>query len=283
MSSSQPLIHSALHTKSRQTIIEQLWPGVLSCPIAESESCWDAYFTFYSRQCDAALIDEGKYMCARDHQGFVHLAQLLLCEPNKTTVWDKLRQNLVTQKSLEEENQMVNSSITVVRLLAMFSIGSLPTKYEVIALCCGKMDQWRIAYMTILCPRRISMLAVSCSNLTSQLESFNAWRVWRTFGPTIWPITCVWCMVTVKSVSSTIIPSFYRCSIRTGQISKQRRKQWLMDIQPIVSCRITPGDFRNVDASLSQQGPKGEAMVRRADHRQRTSRSKIQRGWRHEA
>ncbi|ORY14049.1 hypothetical protein BCR34DRAFT_480130 [Clohesyomyces aquaticus] len=127
-----PLIQT-LHTCAtlpvRNEIMCHLWRQSSSTPSLSSNLDWDAYFAYYTKQCKAALINEGKYLSARTHLDLLRIAHLLEDEPTQDDVKRKIREDLTQQRPPEEEDKMLDRSIRLAaRMLAMINIGPLPTE-----------------------------------------------------------------------------------------------------------------------------------------------------------
>lgn len=119
-------LHNPATPQARTEIIHHLWRGR---PSRLNNLDWDAYFAYYTRECNEAMIDEGKYLTARTHQDMLRIAHLLEDEPTKDNVRQKIRQTLTQQRPPEDENRMLDGSIKLAaRLLAMVNIGSLPSE-----------------------------------------------------------------------------------------------------------------------------------------------------------
>ncbi|KAJ8107433.1 hypothetical protein OPT61_g8871 [Boeremia exigua] len=126
-------LHKPCTQEARAEIIQQIWPGTTSSPLTTPKSSglnWDVYFSFYKRECEAALFDEGKHIAPRTHQDLLNIVRLLRSGLTETEVKQTIRQSLTQQRPMEDENRMLDAYIKLVaRLYAMVSIGPMP--YEV--------------------------------------------------------------------------------------------------------------------------------------------------------
>jgi hypothetical protein len=115
--------------ESRAEIVHRFWPDGASASLQPGNLDWDAYFAYYTRQCNAALVDEGKYLAARTHQDLLKIAHLLKHETTEDEVKQKIRQTLTQQRPPDDENKMIDGSIKLAtRLFLMVNIGPLPSE-----------------------------------------------------------------------------------------------------------------------------------------------------------
>lgn len=122
-------LHGPVSQDAKIAIFENLWPSQFATTDEEGFAGWDAYFSFYARECNAALVDEGKYFCARTHEDVVRIARLLITEPTKENIETSIRRDLVGVRPSEEQKQMIDSSIVVaVRILSMVNVGYIPSE-----------------------------------------------------------------------------------------------------------------------------------------------------------
>jgi hypothetical protein len=133
MTNSRPELSGALQdpvtSQVRFDIVNHLWRSRAGALSRHNEFDWDAYFAYYTRECTAALIDEGSHLSARSHQHLLNIAHLLEDESTEEETRRKLRQTLTTQRCSADEKKMLDGSIKLAaRVLAMVSIGPLPSE-----------------------------------------------------------------------------------------------------------------------------------------------------------
>jgi hypothetical protein len=91
---------------------------------------WDAFFTFYTRECKKASLDEGKVFCARDHNALLRIADILKTEPTRECARQKIRERFMRSRSTDEKENMAEGSMRLLaRIIAMVNVGAL--SYEI--------------------------------------------------------------------------------------------------------------------------------------------------------
>lgn len=133
MSRGNSVLHGSLQqpttADAKAKIILQLWRTHPSNPLEFRELDWAAYFSYYSRECDAALVDQGKRISARNHKDLLKVAHLLEDGKSEEELQNLLRQDLTQQRPLAEADRMLYGSIRLAsRVLLMLSIGPLPSE-----------------------------------------------------------------------------------------------------------------------------------------------------------
>lgn len=133
MSQSNSSLAGALHetatADTRAEIVRHLWKTQTSSPLLFENRDWDAYFSYYARECSAALVDQGKHISIRTHADLLRTTHLLEDEPSEAEVVEKLRQTLTQRWLPTEEQQMLDGSVRLAaRLLLMVNIGPLPSE-----------------------------------------------------------------------------------------------------------------------------------------------------------
>jgi hypothetical protein len=115
--------------EARAEIVHYLWPDRALASLQTDSLNWNAYFAYYTKQCNAALADEGKYLAARTHQDLIEIAYLLKHEITEDEVKQKIRQTLTQQRLPDKEDKMLDSSIKLAtRLFVIVNIRPLPSK-----------------------------------------------------------------------------------------------------------------------------------------------------------
>ncbi|KAF2025689.1 hypothetical protein EK21DRAFT_75819 [Setomelanomma holmii] len=125
----QEALQAPVTAQARLEILDRLWPYHASAIEEEDKSDWDAYFAYYTRQCTMALLDEGRQLCARNHEDILRIARLLTTEPTRSSVKTRIQEGLTQRRADEEEMQMLEGSASLAtRLLAMIDVGPLPSE-----------------------------------------------------------------------------------------------------------------------------------------------------------
>jgi hypothetical protein len=119
-------LHEAVTSEARLEIIRQLWPSLLPSAQLRKEIDWNSYFSFYNRECNAALVEEGKHLYARSHNDLLQITRLLRTEPTRQEVKLKIRQRFTQHRPIADEEAMLIGSIKLAtRILAMTNTGPL--------------------------------------------------------------------------------------------------------------------------------------------------------------
>ncbi|CAO2652016.1 Nn.00g002990.m01.CDS01 [Neocucurbitaria sp. VM-36] len=123
------VLQNPVAPQARSDVIHLLWRQQSTAPLRTDDCDWDAYFAYYTKECNAALNNGGIYLSARSHHDLSKIAHLLEDEPCEAEVRQKLRQTFTQQRSLADEKDMLDGSIRLAaRLLAMIHIGPLPSE-----------------------------------------------------------------------------------------------------------------------------------------------------------
>jgi hypothetical protein len=133
MSHSKRLLDEALHEPvtldTRADIVLRLWRNQTPNTLSFENRDWDAYFAYYTRECNFALVDQGTHISSRTHEDLVTTAHLLEDEQTEDGVRQKLRQTLTQQRLPADERRMLDGSIRLAaRLLLMMNIGLSPSE-----------------------------------------------------------------------------------------------------------------------------------------------------------
>jgi hypothetical protein len=122
---SEPL-HVPVTSRIRAQIVRRPW--LESLPHVSTKDSLDrsAYFDFYTREFDTALVDEGQRLYARSHEDMLRIAQLLVSEIVKEEIILEMKRRLTKGRSLEADDRMLNGTINLaIRLLAIVNAGPL--------------------------------------------------------------------------------------------------------------------------------------------------------------
>ena len=114
---------------ARVDIVHHLWRSGSSHPSKRLEYTWDAYFRYYTRECNAALTDGGAHLCARTHRSLLEIAHLLEGGFGQQQMKESLRKTLTALRSPSDEERMLDGSLKLAtRIFAMISIGPLSSE-----------------------------------------------------------------------------------------------------------------------------------------------------------
>jgi hypothetical protein len=123
------VLQDTVTPQARAEIIQHLWRDRRGLPLKRFHFAWDAYFAYYTRECNAALTDEGAHLCARSHRSLLRLAHLLEDAADEEEIRERLRQTLTTQRSTSDEKKMLDGSLKLAtRIFTMISTGPLSSE-----------------------------------------------------------------------------------------------------------------------------------------------------------
>ncbi|KAF1842936.1 uncharacterized protein K460DRAFT_291120 [Cucurbitaria berberidis CBS 394.84] len=123
------VLQNPVTPQAQAEIVSYLWRDGVTAPSRSVHFDWTAYFAYYTKQCKAALVNEGLYLSARTHHDILTIARLLEDESTEEMIKQKLRQNLTQQRPQAEEDRMLDGSVKLAtRLLAMVNIGPLASE-----------------------------------------------------------------------------------------------------------------------------------------------------------
>lgn len=71
------VLQNPVTSQAGAEIVQHLWRDGGRVSLRRFHFVWDAYFGYYTRECAAALTEEGTHLCARTHAGLVQIAHLL--------------------------------------------------------------------------------------------------------------------------------------------------------------------------------------------------------------
>jgi hypothetical protein len=115
--------------QARAEIVQHLWRNRTRTLSRHSDLDWDAYFAYYSRECNVALTDQGSHLSARTHRDLLKIAHLLEDEPTEDEIRERLRTTLTAPRCLADKKKMLDGSVKLAaRVLAMVNIGPLPSE-----------------------------------------------------------------------------------------------------------------------------------------------------------
>jgi len=115
--------------QGRVEIVQRLWRGRRGVSPGTAHFAWDAYFGYYTRECNAALTDEGAHLCSRTHRSLLQIAHLLEDATDEEEIRERLRQTLTTWRTSADEKKMLDGSLKLAtRIFAMISIGPLSSE-----------------------------------------------------------------------------------------------------------------------------------------------------------
>jgi len=128
---SDPFQRSPINSQTRDEIINNFWPR--NKPDSQPDDLhWDAYFTYYTKQCSHALHNRGRHILCRTHQDVIDIAELLEELSTKEAVRDALRPKLKPSITTKDEGDEIldNSVDLAARLLVMMDIGVFQYAYS---------------------------------------------------------------------------------------------------------------------------------------------------------
>jgi hypothetical protein len=112
--------------QARVEIVQHIWRDRAGSLFRDTHLDWDAFFAYYTHECNVALFNQGAHIAARTHHDLLRTAHLLEDESTENEISEMLRQTLTTQRCPADEKEMLDGSIKLAaRVLAMVSIGPL--------------------------------------------------------------------------------------------------------------------------------------------------------------
>jgi hypothetical protein len=126
-------LHLPVMTQARTEFIRQLWPDSFYTlqTMSSSDLNWKAYFNFYTRECNEALVNERQHFCAKTHGDLLLIAQLLQTGTNRMKVMARTRKifgKMHNLSSREEERILEGFVKLATRIVAMVSAETLPNE-----------------------------------------------------------------------------------------------------------------------------------------------------------
>ena len=123
------VLQDPVTSEARAEIVQRLWRDRRRISSKRHHFAWDAYFGFYTRECNAALTDEGAHLCSRTHRSLLQIAHLLEDATDEEEIRERLRQTLTTRRTIADERKMLDGSLKLAtRIFAMISIGPLSSE-----------------------------------------------------------------------------------------------------------------------------------------------------------
>jgi hypothetical protein len=137
--SSTPLngaLRSLVTSEARLEIVRHLWPVQSPTTPFRNEPDWNAYFVFYTSQCNQALVEGGQHIYAKSHADLLRIARLLTTKPIGNEVKLEIFQQFTQIPSVPYQEAMILSAINLAtRILAMINTGPLPNELTTRQLC----------------------------------------------------------------------------------------------------------------------------------------------------
>lgn len=123
------VLQNPVTSQAKAEIVQRLWRDQRGTSSKNPHFASDAYFAHYTRECNAALTDEGSHLCSRTHRSLLQVAHLLEDAADKEEIRGRLRQTLTAQRSIVDEKKMLDGSLKLAtRIFAMISIGPLSSE-----------------------------------------------------------------------------------------------------------------------------------------------------------
>lgn len=117
---------SPISIETKCAILNQLW-GITVGPSQyyNSDLDFDAYFSYYTRQCNDSLHDGGRHVSVRTHRDVVNIAQDLKTSQTRAAIKSNLALKMRTPRPANEDEILDGSIDLVLRLLVMVEFGQL--------------------------------------------------------------------------------------------------------------------------------------------------------------
>jgi hypothetical protein len=122
-------LHDTVSSQVRIEIVRSLWPRPSPKTLHDDQPDMDGYFSFYAKECNRALLDQGQHLSARNHEDLLKAASLLKTKTSKQENRLELRRHLTPGRSSKAEDEMLDGTINLAtRLFAMVNNGPLQNK-----------------------------------------------------------------------------------------------------------------------------------------------------------
>jgi hypothetical protein len=111
-------------SQARLKIVPLMWPRTPPLGPHTDSADWDAFFTFYAKECGKGVSrEEGRNLWPRNHNELLQCIHVLRAQPSRDQVRTEL-QLLMTARSPHDVNRALDGTILfIARLLAMVNIG----------------------------------------------------------------------------------------------------------------------------------------------------------------
>jgi hypothetical protein len=117
-----PLLDSPLPLSTQEVIANRCWDQF---PSLKLDNDLQAYWNFYTKECENALHDGGRHTVVRTHRDILDIVKLLKNDSPRDGIRESLRSKL--SKTYQNEDELLGSSIDLAaRLLSMIDFGDLP-------------------------------------------------------------------------------------------------------------------------------------------------------------
>ena len=118
----EPLNVSPINYRTRDQIKEHFWPPTILPRYQQDSLDWEPYFRYYTKQCQAALIDRGRFVMARTHSDILNLIHLFNENASRETIKESLRLKLHTRGRPNEDEILDGTIDLAARLYLMVNV-----------------------------------------------------------------------------------------------------------------------------------------------------------------
>lgn len=118
----EPLNVSPINHRTKHEIKEHFWPPTTLPRYQQDSLDWEPYFKYYARQCQAALIDRGRFVMAKTHLDILDLIRRFDEAASRESIKESLRLKL-SARVRSNEDEILNGAIDLAaRLYLMVNI-----------------------------------------------------------------------------------------------------------------------------------------------------------------
>lgn len=108
--------------ETRRAIIERFWPATALPTYQLNNLDWEPYFSFYVRQCRAALIGGGQSVSAKTHQDILELIRSFEADESRESIKEQQRQKFAAPDGFDEEESLDGAIDLAARLCLMINV-----------------------------------------------------------------------------------------------------------------------------------------------------------------
>ncbi|KAF2625647.1 hypothetical protein BU25DRAFT_432621 [Macroventuria anomochaeta] len=113
---------SPIDFKTRHAIKEKFWPPTTLPTYQQDSLDWEPYFRYYDRQCQAALVDRGRFVMAKTHQDILDLIHGFDNGLPRESIKESLKLKLSTRGRSNEDEILDGAIDLAARLYLMVNV-----------------------------------------------------------------------------------------------------------------------------------------------------------------
>jgi hypothetical protein len=124
------LLHETLDSDTKRQLLLLLWPSPIVLP---KNIDWEPFFTYYTKQCQHALHDQGKHILARTHQHILDMSRDLEQPCDRETAESHIQPLFTSPNHPRQEEILDNTIDLAARIYTMVNIGG--GKFAIFGQC----------------------------------------------------------------------------------------------------------------------------------------------------